>query len=80
VADQGATAGGTAGAPGGADDRVTEEITALRPGLCLTIPLGTHFQFRAAPDQALAVVAITMPPWPGEGEAVAVTGPWPVST
>jgi mannose-6-phosphate isomerase-like protein (cupin superfamily) len=53
-----------------------EEVVALEPGVCLTIPLGTHFQFRAAADEALAVVAVTMPPWPGEGEAVAVTGPW----
>ena len=52
------------------------EIVALLPGLCLTIPLGTHFQFRAPPDQALAAVCVTMPPWPGDGEAVAVSGPW----
>ena len=53
-----------------------EEVTDLVPGLCLTIPLGTHFQFRASPTQALAAVAITMPPWPGEGEAVPVPGLW----
>jgi mannose-6-phosphate isomerase-like protein (cupin superfamily) len=53
-----------------------EEVVALEPGLCLTIPLGTHFQFRAAPDQSVCAVAITMPPWPGEGEAVHVVGPW----
>jgi len=53
-----------------------EEVTFLQPGLSLTIPLGTHFQFRAGPTEALAAVAITMPPWPGEGEAVPVSGPW----
>jgi mannose-6-phosphate isomerase-like protein (cupin superfamily) len=56
-----------------------EEIVALEPGVCLTIPLGTHFQFRASPDEALAAVAVTMPPWPGEDEAVQVTGPWSAS-
>ena len=56
-----------------------EETVALEPGLCLTIPLGTHFQFRAAADQAVAAVAVTMPPWPGDGEAVAVPGPWTAS-
>lgn len=56
-----------------------EEFVALRPGTCLTIPLGTWFQFRAAPDEGLAAVAITMPPWPGPDEAVAVQGPWPAS-
>ena len=54
-----------------------EEITALVPGLCITIPLGTHFQFRAAAHTALSAVAITLPPWPGEGEAMAVRGIWP---
>lgn len=54
-----------------------ESITELHPGLCLTLPVGTHFQFRAAPDQALEAVAITMPPWPGEGEAYGVRGAWP---
>ena len=53
-----------------------EETVDLEPGICLTIPVGTHFQFRAAGDDPLAAVAVTMPPWPGEGEAVAVPGPW----
>ena len=53
-----------------------EETVALEPGICLTIPLGTHFQFRAAADQPVAAVAVTMPPWPGDGEALAVPGPW----
>lgn len=53
-----------------------EEIVALQPGACITIPLGTHFQFRANPGAPLAVVAVTMPPWPGADEAIAVSGPW----
>lgn len=53
-----------------------EEIVSLEPGVCVTIPLGTHFQFRAASDSPVSAVAITMPPWPGEGEAVFVEGPW----
>lgn len=53
-----------------------EEIVALAPGMCLTIPLGTHFQFRASAEQAVSAVAVTLPPWPGEGEAVLVAGPW----
>lgn len=53
-----------------------EDITALHPGLCITIPLGTHFQFRASAESPLAVVAVTMPPWPGDGEAIRVQGPW----
>lgn len=53
-----------------------EQVIELKPGVCLTIPLGTQFQFRAAADQPVSVVAITMPPWPGPDEAVWVPGPW----
>lgn len=53
-----------------------EETVALEPGICLTIPLGTDFQFRTLGDEPLCAVAVTMPPWPGEGEAVPVDGPW----
>lgn len=53
-----------------------EEIVVLEPGVCLTIPLGTHFQFRAADAEPLAAIAVTLPPWPGEAEAVSVGGPW----
>ncbi len=53
-----------------------EEITPLRPGVSLTIPLGTAFQFRAGPDAPLEIVGVTMPPWPGADEAVLADGPW----
>ena len=53
-----------------------EETVALAPGVCVTIPLGTQFQFRAIGPNSLAVVAVTMPPWPGDGEAYDVAGPW----
>jgi mannose-6-phosphate isomerase-like protein (cupin superfamily) len=53
-----------------------EETVALEPGICLTIPLGTRFQFRASGSEALSAVAITMPPWPGDDEVVRVVGPW----
>ena len=53
-----------------------EEIVELVPGTCLTIPLGTHFQFRASAAEPVAVVGVTMPPWPGADEAFAVAGPW----
>ncbi len=53
-----------------------EEVVALEPGVCLTIPRGTHFQFRALGEAALRVLGITMPPWPGADEAMLVSGPW----
>jgi mannose-6-phosphate isomerase-like protein (cupin superfamily) len=53
-----------------------EEVVPLAPGVCLTIPAGTHFQFRASRTEAVAVVGVTMPPWPGEAEATPVSGIW----
>jgi mannose-6-phosphate isomerase-like protein (cupin superfamily) len=58
-----------------ADDE-REEIVEVEPGVCLTIPLGTRFQFRALGEEPLAAVGVTMPPWPGEDEAVSVEGRW----
>ncbi|NKQ58605.1 cupin domain-containing protein [Amycolatopsis sp. K13G38] len=53
-----------------------EEITGLEPGVCVTIPLGTSFQFRAGAG-GLRVVAVTTPPWPDTpGEARFAEGPW----
>jgi len=54
----------------------TAENIAVSPGVCLTIPLGTRFQFRAFGDEALSAIGVTMPPWPGEGEAILTDGPW----
>jgi len=56
-----------------------EEIISLSAGVCLTIPQGTHFQFRASSTEAITAVAITMPPWPGEHEATFISGPWEAS-
>jgi len=51
-------------------------IVDVYPGVCLTIPLGTRFQFRSCSADALAAVGVTMPPWPGDDEAVVVNGEW----
>jgi mannose-6-phosphate isomerase-like protein (cupin superfamily) len=57
-------------------DGASEAVTDLAPGVCLTIPLGTAFQFRAG-DAGLRVVAVTVPPWPDDpGEARPERGPW----
>jgi len=53
-----------------------EEIVEVSPDVCVTIPLGTRFQFRACGDAPLAAIGVTIPPWPGEGEATPVVGPW----
>ena len=53
-----------------------EEVVAVHSGVCITIPLGTHFQFRAFGNESLAAVGITMPPWSSECEAYVVEGKW----
>jgi len=57
--------------PGG-----SEAIVRVEPRVCVTIPLGTHFQFRSLGLGPLTAVAVTMPPWPGDGEAIVVEGKW----
>lgn len=54
-----------------------EEIVDVGPGTCVTIPLGTEFQFRSFGPGSLTAVGVTMPPWPGGDEAMLVEGPWP---
>lgn len=53
-----------------------EEVTELVPGTAITLPAGTHFQFRNDGTHDLDVLGITMPPWPGADEAVMIDGPW----
>lgn len=52
------------------------EVINLDPGLSLTIPRGTRFQFRCDGAHPLHILAVTLPPWPGEGEAQPVSGKW----
>ena len=53
-----------------------EEIVTVEAGMCLTVPLGVHFQFRSCGSEPLAAIGVTMPPWPGEGEAIVVERKW----
>ena len=53
-----------------------KEIVDVSPGISITLPTGTHFQFRCDGAEPLTAIGATMPPWPGEGEAYAVEGVW----
>jgi len=53
-----------------------EEVVQVEAGVCVTIPCGTHFQFRSLGGDALVAIGVTMPPWPGDDEARPVTGRW----
>ena len=53
-----------------------EDIAELAMGVSVSIPTGAHFQWRSDGEEPLEAVAVTMPPWPGEGEAYLVPGIW----
>ena len=42
----------------------------VKQGDALVIPTGWSFQFSAATDAALRFLCVTIPPWPGEEEAL----------
>lgn len=55
-----------------------DNVVQVHAGTSLTIPVGVHFQFRNTGDDLLCFVLVTMPPWPGESEAVPVNDYWTV--
>ena len=54
-----------------------EEIVTVEPGVCLTIPVGTRFQYRTIGAEPLTALGVATPPWPGDGEAYRVEDHWP---
>ena len=53
-----------------------EQVVPVDPGVCISLPAGSHFQVRSLGSEPLAAIAVTMPPWPGDGEAYSVPGRW----
>ena len=53
-----------------------ETVVEVAARVCITIPVGTEFQFRSLGNQPLSAIAVTVPPWPGKGEARRVSGIW----
>ena len=54
----------------------SSEVLEVEAGISLSIPVGTHFQFRNVSDEALTFVITTMPPLPGDSEAIRVADHW----
>lgn len=54
-----------------------DEVVDATPGLCMTIPPGTHFQFRNTGTEPFMIIIVTMPAWPGAQEAIRVPDHWP---
>ena len=57
-----------------------EDIVELVPGVSVSLPPGTRFQFRSSDSEALEIIGVTVPAWPGADEAFTVEGKWPVSS
>ena len=53
-----------------------EETAVLERGVSVDVPVGTDFQYRCTGPEPLTFLCISMPRWPGDGEATAIDGPW----
>ena len=49
---------------------IGDDIAEVAPGISVRIPPRTRFQFRNTGKDPLDAVAVTMPPWPGDDEAL----------
>ena len=56
-----------------------EEVITVGPGVTISLPAGTAFQFRSNSADPLQAVGVTMPPWSGDDDAYAVEGIWQAS-
>jgi mannose-6-phosphate isomerase-like protein (cupin superfamily) len=56
----------------------TEQIVPVEPGVCITIPQGTEFQFRSYGYSPLTALGLTIPSWPKDSskEVQMVEGKW----
>jgi mannose-6-phosphate isomerase-like protein (cupin superfamily) len=54
-----------------------ESVVEIGEGVAITIPVGASFQFRTTSEEPFQFIMCTMPPWPGDDEAVQIEGPWP---
>jgi mannose-6-phosphate isomerase-like protein (cupin superfamily) len=57
-------------------DGEKEIIADIESELSVTIPVGTHFQFKNTGNTDLVVLIVTSPIWPGEEEAESVPNYW----
>ena len=53
-----------------------EQVTDIQPGTNLSIPTGTHFQFRNTGHDLLCILIACAPPWPGAQESIMISGYW----
>ena len=57
-------------------DGEKEKVIDIECELSVTIPVGTHFQFKNTGDTDLVILIVTSPIWPGEEETESVLNHW----
>ena len=57
-----------------------EDVVELVPGISVSLPPGTHFQFRSTGSETLEVIGVTVPAWAGAEDAYPVEGKWAASS
>jgi mannose-6-phosphate isomerase-like protein (cupin superfamily) len=55
-----------------------ESLDLVSGGQSLALPAGCEFQVRTVGAEPFTFIMCTLPPWPGEDEAVPVAGKWEV--
>ncbi len=55
-----------------------EVIVEAKAGVSINIPTGTTFQFQNTGSEALCIIIVAMPPWPGKEESIFETPLWEV--
>lgn len=51
-------------------------VVGVEPGHCVSIEMGTYFQFRNTGEEPLKLIIATIRRWPGLQAAVEVRGVW----
>lgn len=51
-------------------------VLDVEPGISVTTPCTTAFQFRSTGDEPLCILIATLPRWPGHQESTEVEGYW----
>lgn len=54
---------------------IGDDVCNVHPGVSVAVPPETRFQFRSL-EGTLEAVAVTMPPWPGDHEALDAEPHW----
>ena len=63
---------------GRSDSLAVRTAARIHGGQSLALPAGCEFQFRTVGAEPFVFIMCTLPPWPGDVEAIPVAGKWEV--